>query len=231
NTSKLASMPSPTQAVWGPDGRLYVTSLEGAIMAYTLNDNYQITSQQAINTIAGLGNKEIMGIAFNPFEAAGPVKMYVAHSLLHSNGGGCFSGLSEYNGQISVLTGPDFSVAEPLITGLPTSNHDHGVSGMEFDNNGDLLLTSPGITNAGLPNCALGAVPESPLSAAILKAQLSKSGFNGKITYQMTSTGNQSIDQVQGGAVDVAPGADISVVASGVRNSFDLTLTTGNRVF
>src|SRR5690606_4378496 len=56
NTSKLASMPSPTQAVWGPDGRLYVTSLEGAIMAYTLNDNYQITSQQAINTIAGLGN-------------------------------------------------------------------------------------------------------------------------------------------------------------------------------
>ncbi|MEO7426917.1 MAG: malectin domain-containing carbohydrate-binding protein [Fibrobacteria bacterium] len=230
-TSKLANMPSPTQAVWGPDGRLYVTSLEGWIMAYTLDDNYQITATQTISTLVGVKNLEIMGIAFNPLEAAGPVKMYIAHSLLHSNGGACFTGPSEYNSQISVLTGPNFSTLQPIITGLPTSNHDHGVSGIEFDNHGDLLITSAGTTNAGVINCGLGNVPESPLSAAILKAQLSKPGFNGTITYRLSSSGLPSTDQVQGELVDVAPGVDVSVVAFGLRNSYDLALTTSNRIF
>jgi hypothetical protein len=134
-----------------------------------------------------------MGIAFNPFDPPGVVRIYVAHSQLYANGGSCFSGTSPYSGQVSVLEGPSFAV-QPLITGLPVSNHDHGISGMQFDNNGDLLIGVGGNTNAGIPSCLLGGLPESPLGGAILRARLSRPGFNGNITY--TVNGSPNADQV-----------------------------------
>ena len=47
---------------------------------------------------------------------------------------------------------------------LPVSNHDHGVNGITFDNNGDLYVSVGGNTNAGVEHCNLGELPESPLT-------------------------------------------------------------------
>jgi glucose/arabinose dehydrogenase len=230
-----SAITNPTQAAWGPDGRLYVASVNGTISIYTFNDDYNIIATQMVNTIAPLGNPNILGIAFNPFDPPSLVKVYVAHSHLFAhNFGGCFTGPSPYNGQVSVLTGPNFTSAQPLITGLPVSNHDHGINGMEFDNNGDLLIAVGGSTNAGVAgNCNIGQLPESPYSAAILKATLSKGpSFNGTITYTGApppSTNNA--DQMFGEVVDVAPGVDVEVLGAGLRNPFDLVLTTGGRLY
>jgi hypothetical protein len=153
-----ANLDLPTQAAWGPDGRLYVGSVTGVITIYTFDDDYNVIATETVNTIATLPNPNILGIAFNPFNPPNPVKIYVAHSLLFAhNGGSCFTGPSPYNGQVSVLTGPNFTAAQPLITGLPVSNHDHGINGLEFDNNGDLLIAVGGNTNAGVAgNCFIG---------------------------------------------------------------------------
>ncbi len=142
------------------------------------------------------------------------------------------SGVSSYFGQVSRLSGPDFSSITPIITGLPTSNHDHGVNGLVFDNNGDLFIAQGGNTNAGVAgNCNIGQLPESPLSAAILNAQISKPGFNGAITYRSSSSGQSQNDQNFGESVDVAPGVDVSVWAPGFRNPFDIVLTTEGRLY
>src|SRR5690606_21647006 len=121
---------------------------------------------QTISTMTGISNSQILGLAFNPTLPADPVKIYIAHSQLYANGGFCFSGFSPYSGQVSVLTGPNFDVIQPLVNGLPVSNHDHGINGLEFDFNGDLYICVGGNTNAGVPHCNLGNVPESPLSGA-----------------------------------------------------------------
>ncbi len=225
---------APTQAAWGPDGRLYVGSANGPITIYTFDDNYNVVGTQVVNTIAGLSNPTILGIAFNPFDSPSPVKVYVAHSQLFANGGACFTGPSPYSGEVSVLTGPNFDTAQPLITGLPVSNHDHGVNGLEFDNNGDLLIAVGATTNAGVAgDCEIGQLPESPFSAAILRAKLSKgASFNGTITYVgAPPPPSNNVDQMFGEVVSVAPGVDIEVLAAGLRNAFDLVLTTRGRLY
>ena len=224
----VANMTLPTQGTWGPDGRLYVGSVTGEIKAYTFDDNYNTIATQTIGTIAGLSNHNILGIAFNPYDATGQPKIYISHSQLFANGGGDIpaGSFAPYSGQVSVLTGPNFLTFTPLITGLPVSNHDHGVNGLTFDDAGNLLIAVGSSTNAGIPSTPLGALPESPFSAAILKATITKPNFNGSIGYVDPATGQTNNNQIFGGNVNVQPGVDVSVYASGFRNPFDIVWTT-----
>lgn len=228
--SDLATLNEPTQAEWGPDGRLYVGSTDGTITAYTFDDNYAIKAVQTISTLKTLSNHAILGLAFNPYDAAGQVRIFVAHGQIYANGGGCFTGPAPYTGQVSVLTGPSFSTVSPLITNLPVSNHDHAVNGMQFDNNGDLLIANGGNTNAGVKDCALGDLPESPLSAGILRARLSGQ-FSGQINYVETATGNVNNDQVFGDRVDVKAGITVEPFAFGLRNPWDLVVATNGFIY
>ena len=239
NTTSVSTVNQPTRAAWGPDGRLYVTSLRGDIVAHTVDDNYNIIATQNIDTIVPLENHEILGIAFNPYDTE--PKIYVAHSHLEANGGQPFpeTEFSPYSGQISILEGPNFSTLTPLITGLPVSNHDHGVNGIEFDNNGDLYITIGGNTNAGIVSEAIGGLDESPFTAAVLKAEISKPDFNGTVEYVLPDdfvppeglTFDPKDSQVFGDVANIAPGVDVSVYASGTRNPFDLVYTTEGLIY
>jgi N-acetylneuraminic acid mutarotase len=130
-----------------------------------------------------------------------------------------------------VLTGPLFASPSALVTGLPVSNHDHGINGIAFDDAGDLLISVGSMTNAGVAALNSGNLPESPLSAAVLKARLSKPGFNGAVTYVETLTGLPNDDQRYGEIVDVAPGVDVAVHAAGLRNAFGLVYTSQGRLY
>ena len=234
-----------TTAAWGPDGRLYVGSRGGTIEAYTLDDNYNITDTQVISTLQNLPNHEILGIAFNPFENdGGEPKLYVSHSELYANeytyereGGTGFNELvdfSPYSGEVSVLSGADFSQRETVVDNLGVSNHDHGINGLAFDGNGDLLIAVGSNTNAGIPDDDIGGLDESPFTAAIIKAEITKPNFNGNIQYQLpadwVAPEGLQVDPLTsqgfGGIVDVVPGTDVSVYASGLRNSYDLVYST-----
>ncbi len=233
---KAVSIADVTCAQWGPDGKLYVAVLDGSLRVLTYDDEWSITSIQYKPGVSGLTNRDTLGMAFNPFDLYDPqdptsIKLYVSHGEQYHNGGGPFTGPSYFTGQVSVLEGPNFDDPEPLITQLPVSNHDHSVNGPFFDDNGDLLLCVGGNTNAGVKAGPLGDVPESPLSAAILRAFTSRPGFNGTILYQDTATGVYVDDQVFGEQVDVAPGVDIEVYAPGFRNSLDMVLHTNGYMY
>lgn len=231
SVADVATIAGPTTLTFGPDGRLYAATVQGKIVAYTLDDNGNVTATQNINTLNTATNNGILGIAFNPFDPPSPVKLYVAHGELFANGGACFDGTSPYSGEVSVLTGPNFDTAQPLITGLPVSNHDHGINGMQFDNAGNLLICIGGATNAGIPACNIGNVPESPFSGGILKAEIWRPDFHGEVQYVDRTTGAINMDQVYGADVDPIRGLDLYEYAPGLRNSFDLVYTTGNRIY
>lgn len=231
SVADVATIAGPTTLAFGPDGRLYVATVQGKIAAYTLDDNGNVIATQNINTLNSVTNNGILGIAFNPFDPPSPVRIYVAHGQLFANGGACFEGTSPYSGEVSVLTGPNFDAATPLITGLPVSNHDHGVNGMQFDNAGNLLVCIGGNTNAGIPACNIGNLPESPYAGGILKAEIWRPDFHGGVQYIDRTTGAVNMDQVFGDNVDPIPGLDLSMYAHGIRNSFDLVYTTANRIY
>ncbi|MUG96098.1 hypothetical protein F7734_28655 [Scytonema sp. UIC 10036] len=236
---KVATIGDPTTGAWGPDGRLYVGTYSGEIRAYTFDENYNVIGTQIITTLMNLPNSDILGIAFNPFDST--PKIYVSHSKLYGNGGSSFpeTEISEYSGQVSVLEGPNFSVIKPLITGLPVSNHDHGINGLTFDNQGDLYIAIGGNTNGGVPNSNIGGLPESPFTAAILKANITKANFNGQIEYVLPPdfqppsglTFDAADSQVFGGVAKVASGVDVSVYASGLRNPYDVVFTTKGMLY
>ncbi len=217
---------------WGPDGRFYVGSTIGEITAIEFDEDYNVVQKTTYNGVKNLSNHEILGVAFNPHEPDTPVRIYVAHSNLFAHGGGSFSGSSPYNGEVSYLEGPNFDTPVPLITGLPVSNHDHGINGMVFDHNGDLLICSGGNTNAGVIWPLIGDLPESPFTACIIKARTSLGAeFDGSIQYVETNTGVLNNDQVFGEDVDPLLENDVFVYASGLRNPFDLALTTSGRIY
>ena len=231
NVSEITGINFPTQGDWGPDGRFYVGAIDGTITALSFDDNYQVTNTQVITVLQTNANNNILGIAFNPFDPPSPVKIYVSHSQLFANGGACFTGFSPYSGEISTISGPNFDTVETLIDGLPVSNHDHGVNGIQFDNQGRLLFGNGGNSNAGIPDCPMGDLPESPLSAAILRADITRSNFNGHITYVETGTSITNNDQVYGDIVDVSSKIDVEVFAAGFRNPLDLVYTTAGQLY
>ena len=228
--TKTFTVPKPTSAAWGPDGKLYVTALDGRLTIVGFNDTWGISSLVTKTGVFNLTNNDTLGIAFNPYDPPSPVRVYVAHGQHFVNGGTPPAGPSPYTGQISILEGPNFDTPIPLITGLPVSNHDHAVNAIEFDNNGDLLICVGSATNAGVSDAGSGGLPESPLSAAILKARTSDPAFDGAVHHVESVGGAPNDDQRFGEEVDEACG-DIAVHAAGTRNPFDMVLTTGGHLY
>lgn len=229
--AEAISMSGPTCGAWGPDGRFYVGLISGEIKAITFDQDYHATSVATYTGVSNLTNFDLCGIAFNPWDPPSPVKIYVGHGEHWLNGGGPFVGESDYTGQVSILTGPSFDDPVPLVTRLPVSNHDHGINGLQFDDNGDLLIGVGGNTNAGVKYPQIGDLPESPLSGAVVKAHLSRPDFDGALSYVETATGIPNNDQVYGEVVDLAPGTDVDVYAAGTRNPYDIVFTTWNYVY
>jgi hypothetical protein len=95
---------------------------------------------------------------------------------------------------VSVLSGPNFDAPQPLVTGLPQPNTAHAVNGLQFDNNGDLLAAIGSDSNAGVKYPTMGDLPESPLSAAVIKARTSLP-FHGALSYVLTASGAPTADQ------------------------------------
>ncbi len=221
----------PTCGAWGPDGRLYVGTRTGVVVAITVDEDYNEVSKVLYTGVSLEANPEIMGLTFSPFDSVSPITVYVAHAELYAQGGTTPTGPAPYNGQVSTLTGPNFDTPVPLITGLPVSNHDHAINGLVFDHNGDLLIATGGNTNAGIADPLMGDLPESPFSGAILKAELSNPSFNGVILYEDTLSGMPDTDQRNGEDVDVTPGSHVSVHAPGLRNAFDMALATNGYLY
>jgi large repetitive protein len=201
---------SPTSLAFGPDGRLYVAQLDGRIIAITLAGQ-RATVVEVITTREELG--DVLGIAFNPLDAPNPVTLYVSHSYVFKEDA------PPFGGKVARLRGPGFAV-EDIVSGLPSTSMEHATNGLAFDGEGRMYIAQAGTTNAGVPGVDL-LRPETPLSSAILVADIDAPGFDGSVTYDTP------------GALDVtnALTGDIDVFASGFRNPYDLVAHSNGRVY
>ena len=239
----ITDIERPTTAAWGPDNRLYVGTVSGLIQIYTFDDDYNVIDRQTVETIQ---NQEeatsILGIAFNPFDTSDSPTIYVSRSQIRieldpNAPNDPLPNPTEFSNRVSTLDGTNFDNLNDIVTGLPVSGFDHGVNGLQFDNNGDLLIAVGGTTDFGFVDDTFRTtVPESPLSGAILKAEISRPDFNGNVTYEFVPgtyvpPEADPNNQNNGSLVRVAPGSDVSVYAAGFRNPYDLVFTTQGRLF
>ena len=203
---------SPTTMAFGPDGRLYVGQLDGSVLALRLEKN-AIVHAEAIAPTGVFGH--VLGLAFNPAEPPDPVTLYVSHTVLFAGEAG-----APYAGTISRLVAPDFQPVD-VISGLPVSAGEHGTNGIAFDNEGRLYIAQGATTNAGVPS-QRHPRPETPLSGAILVADLREPTFDGAVRYEPAETPGDDVDQVAG---------DVRVYASGFRNPYDLVVHSNGNIY
>lgn len=232
---QAVNLSGPTRVAFGPDGRLWVARLDGRLRAIRYDDQWNATFQD-YGGVSSLTNRNVLGLTFDPFDVYDPLNpaslvVYVAHGEHYVNSGTTPTGPSPFTGQISRLAGPNFDSPVAVITGLPTSNHDHSINGIEFDDNGDLLISVGGNTNAGVQYPQMGDLPESPHSGALLKAFTSRSDFDGTVTLLDRQSLQVIDDQRLGEAAIVAPGLQIEVFASGLRNAYDLVLHSNGYIY
>jgi glucose/arabinose dehydrogenase len=248
-----ASSQLPTSLQFGPDGRLYVADMTGAIRAYTVErsgrNRYAVTATEVIGRIAAIPNHDddgtprpdvtgrmvtgllVVGTAANP-------QLYVTSNDPRRGGSAMGDvGLDTNSGTITRLRwdGARWRGRE-LVRGLPRSEEVHLSNGMALDpTTKTLFVAIGGNTNMGAPSVAFAGLPEYALSAAIVSVDL---GALGSTTYDLPTLD----DPDRPGAIDgndpfggndganqarIVPGGPVQVYSPGYRNAYDLVRLNG----
>lgn len=116
---------------YGPDARLYCGATNSNVYALSLNKNLQVT-KQCKKSVFDKYERAVLGLGFNPKSNA--LKLYfTASTIFHTAKKvipNAFAGWTNGKVQSVTLNGPtgcfNNDVAD-VVTGLPVSNHDHGM--------------------------------------------------------------------------------------------------------
>jgi len=261
NISKLngASITRGTSAQFGPDNKLYVTELSGAIKIYSINrlsaQNYQATLETTITSVQATQNHNDDGSVANGPNvvnkrlvtglrvvgtAANPV-IYVASSDPRMAAGpeGTDSGLDTNSGILHKLTKTGNTWQKfDLVRGLPRSEENHVPNGIEIVGN-KLYLITGGNTNEGAPSNNFALTPEYALSAAVLEIDLAAIG---NTTYDLPTLDDEDRPGVNdnndpfGGndgknQAKLIPSSPVKVFATGYRNAYDILQHSNGKMY
>lgn len=183
---------NPTSLQIGPDNRLYAAQDNGVIVAASVavdaSGTYTVTSKETINLVRFIPNHNDDG-TYNPTLATRQVTgilvagtadnpvIYVSSSDPRIGGGANNgdTGLDTNSGTLSRLTkdGSGNWIKVDLVYGLPRSEENHAVNGMQINPaNGHLLLSVGGGTNAGAPSQEFGYLSEYAYAASVVDIDL-----------------------------------------------------------
>ncbi len=272
STSNLsgAVISKPTSLQFGPDGRLYAAQQNGILRIFTVkrdsSNSYSVTATETLTIVNQIPNhnddgalnttvktRQVTGILVTG-TASRPV-IFVSSS--DSRIGGSTAGdlnLDTNSGIVSALSwnGSTWTKLD-LVRGLPRSEENHAVNGMQLDaQSNTLYLAIGGNTNAGSPSTNFAYACETALSAAIVAIDLdaiyalptNESG-NTAYKYNLPTVddptrpnnadgtdindpfgGNDGLNQAK-----IVLGGPVQVYASGFRNSYDLVITRSRKMY
>ena len=203
----------------GPDGRLYGTGLDGALRRWDID---QATGGlRNLQTFTGLLGRSLVGLAFDPRD---PGVLWVTNNATVLR-----SPAPDFSGRISrihIAPGPALNATvDDYVVGLPRSVRDHLTNSLAFAPDGMLYVTQGSISAMGAPDRTWGLRQEHLLNAAVLRVDPRR-------------TGGLPIDvQTEPGGGDAgtynpfAPGAPVTLYATGLRNAYDLVWTRDGRLY
>lgn len=203
----------------GPDHRLYASTLDGRIVRFAIGADGELQSPVTIKTIqqANDGPRLVTGIKFDPSSTADNLVLWVNHGQLpplhsESDGQGMIRGAAEWTGKLSRLSGPDLQDYADYLVHLPRGWKDHLNNQIAFGHDGALYFCQAANTAMGAPDHKWGYRPERLLTAAVLRVDLKA------ITHPPLD-----VQTEEGGRYDpLAPGAPVTLYATGIRNSYDI---------
>ena len=229
NGNVFEAIDGPTVIKIGPDRRYYIGS-KGYVTALTVDIRYRVLGTCVSHGIGA--DRTVLGMAFDPrYFNENDIFMYIGTSTL--NWGGGKTGNPDAvpggwkNGKVQIMRsnidGHCLAVTKDLVTGLPVSNHDHGVNGLQIGLNGRLYVLSGGMTNAGHSELGDGdgGSPANPLSGALLEVNHNIPNFNGDVVY----------DSDNGRIANIIGSTNVAVFSSGLMNAFGIELHSNSHMY
>lgn len=205
----------------GPDHKLYASTIDGRILRFVIKADGTLDAPQTIKTVQvrNKGPRLITGIKFDPASTADNLILWVNHGQLppllkdsQVDGGGMMQGADDWTGKLSRLSGPDLKDYVDYLIHLPRAWKDHLNNQIAFGPDGALYFCQAANTAMGAPDHKWGNRGEHLLTAAILR-----------LDPAAVAHPPLDVKTEEGGHYDpFAPGAPLTIYATGIRNSFDL---------
>lgn len=196
-----------TSVTFGPDGKLYGTTLEGKIYRFSVDSNGNLGTPQVISTIQTKNGKArlVSGIAFDPKSTASNLILWVSHSEY------ALKNATDWSGKVSRLSGANLENYQDAVINLPRAIRDHVTNQPTFGPDGALYFAQGSMSSMGRADPAWGNRDEHLLNAAILRLDTTKVGST-PINVKTESGGSYN---------PYAAGAPLTIYANGVRNAYD----------
>lgn len=228
----------------GPGGtRLYATTRSGALYHWDINPaDGTLSNQTAINA---LGSRFAIGLDFDPASTATNPILWVSHNSVGINNQPIFSGAISRLVGTNVGTGGENWVATQYVSHLPRSFGDHMTNSVQFGPDGALYVLQGGQSAMGeATNLSWGNRPETVLAGALLRVDTAALIGGGPISVRTGITDGNGVDgttlvtnyglgELAGAGLydPQAPGAPLTIYASGIRNAYDLTWHSNGRLY
>ncbi|MFP5348131.1 MAG: PA14 domain-containing protein, partial [Actinomycetes bacterium] len=227
---------SYTSVVVGPDGKLYAGSILGQIYRWTINPDGTLSNEQVINTVRdhasakgweGAPNRTVIGLAFDPASSPSNPTLWITDNYAYLG-----SAVPDMTGAIAKLTGPNLENYQEVVVNLPRSIKDHETNSLAFKD-GKIYVVQ-GSMNAMGASEGTWKREEHLLSAAMLELDPAKLPANLPVdagTPDMQIPARGGVPAHQGTYDPYAPGAPLTLYATGIRNAYDLVWHSNGHLY
>ncbi|NKX50479.1 hypothetical protein HER39_07845, partial [Arthrobacter deserti] len=195
---------------FGPDGKLYASSIGQGISRFTVAEDGSLTAREDL----GYEGRAIIGLVFDKSATADDLKVWITSTSANT-----FNETGEWVSGVSLLTGASLENEARILEHLPRSQADHLTNPMASGLDGRLYFLQGSNQAAGGLDNSWGQRGEQLLTAAVLVFDPDHSAVR-----QAAATGVPiDVKTAQGGTYDpYQPGAPLQIHATGIRNAYDL---------
>lgn len=202
----------------GPDHKLYASTYDGRIMRWKLNEDGTLGDMETIQTVfAGNGGpRTVIGLRFDPASTAEHPILWLTHGQLG------LEGVPDWTSKLSRIDGPNLEHYQDFVVGLPRAHKDHLTNQLDFGPDGCIYFCQGSNTGMGAPDKKWAYRYERMMTAAMIRVD-PKLISNPPVNVQTEGGGNHYNP--------LAPGAPVTIYASGIRLGFDTMWHSNGHVY
>lgn len=210
---------------FGPDGKLYASTAIGELWRFPVNADGTLAAGEKLPGITGKHGKPriFVGFVFDPKSTPEAPIIYATHTPLLGTTGRPLFAVANWSAMLSRLSGPKLEQVDDVLVNLPRSYIDHQTFEPVWGPDGALYFHQGAQNAFGYPDEIWGWRGETPLSASVLRLDLSKWTPGTPIDVK-TPDGGGTYDPS-------AAGAPLTVYATGIRVAYNIRFHSNGRLY